>query len=327
VSTLYVSDPVHPAVLEDLRTEHEVHVGFGPSAVRYDDVCTTVDAVLLRAEQFTRDKIEASPRLRIIARHGVGTNNVDLDAARENGVWVTITPGGNSRAVAEHALALMLALARRVPEAARHTREGRWTEAKDVLTGVELQGRTLGLVGFGHIGRRVAELGRAFGMHVVVSDPAVSTKDVEAVGGRLVDLEELLQIADVLSLHAPLLPSTHHIIGPEELGRMKVGAFVVNTSRGGLIDERALVDALRSGQLAGAALDVIEGESADMRHPLAHSDLPGTELDNLILTPHVGGQTEEALRDVGDAAARCIRAVLSGRVPDNAVVTPEATAV
>ncbi|MFC7343932.1 NAD(P)-dependent oxidoreductase [Saccharopolyspora griseoalba] len=320
--TIYVSDPVHDDVLADLATDGVVHLGYGANAVDYADVCESVDAVLLRAEEFPRGKIEASPRLRIIARHGVGTDNVDLDAAREHGVWVTITPGGNARAVAEHVFALILALARKVPEASNRTRSGVWGERKDGLTGVELNGRALGLLGLGSIGRRVAGIGRAFGMDVLVSDPAVDAESAEALGCRLVGLEELISSSDVVSLHAPLLPSTRHIIGSAQFDEMRPGALLINTSRGGLVDEAALVAALRSGRLGGAGLDVLEAESDNMRDPVSCNRFPIDEFDNLLVTPHVAGQTDEALAEVGGAAVACVRSALAGGIPDNAVVTP-----
>lgn len=324
--TIYVSDPVHDSVVADLRAEHTVHLGYGPDAVDYSTISTAVDAVLLRAEDFGRDKIEASPRLRIIARHGVGTNNVDLDAAREHGIWVTTTPGGNSRAVAEHVFALTLALARRVATASNRTRDGIWTEGKSELTGIELHGRALGLLGLGNIGGHVAEIGRALGMELLVSDPAVEDATVAAIGGRRVDLVELVSGSDVLSLHAPLVPSTRHIIGAAQFDRMRPGTLLINTSRGGMVDETALLAALRSGRLGGAGLDVLDAEGTDMRDPLPHNRLPLGELGNLIVTPHIGGQTDEALSKVGHAAVTCIRQALAGEIPDHAVVTPTRTA-
>lgn len=324
--TIYVSDPVHDSVVTDLRTDHTVHLGYGPNAVDYATISSEIDAVLLRAEDFGRDKIEASPRLRIIARHGVGTNNVDLDAAREHGIWVTITPSGNSRAVAEHVFALTLALARKVTTASSRTRGGTWTEGKGGLTGIELHGRTLGLLGLGNIGGHVAAIGRALGMDLLISDPAVDDSAIAAVGGWRVNLDELVSGSDVLSLHAPLMPSTRHIIGAAQIDQMRRGALLINTSRGGLVDEAALLAALRSGRIGGAGLDVLEAESTDMRDPLPHNRLPFDELDNLIVTPHIGGQTNEALSKVGHAAISCIRRALAGGTPDHAVVTPTRTA-
>ena len=317
MTTVYVSDPVHDDVLAELHEIGEVVLGYGPAAVTYQQVQDTVDAVLLRGEVFDREKIANSPRLRIIARHGVGSDNVDLDAATEADVWVTITPGRNSRAVAEHVFALTLALARTIPTATGRTRGGSWSEGKAELTGFELHGRTLGLLGLGSIGSLVLQLARGFGMQVLVTDPVLDSAQVASLGARKVELDDLLAGSDVLSLHVPLTNTTRHIVDAAALARLRPGAVLINTSRGGLIDEAALVDALRTGHLRGAALDVLEAEAVDMKDPLPHNALPIAALDNLIVTPHVAGQTEESLREVGRAALTCIRQALSGAVPDN----------
>jgi D-3-phosphoglycerate dehydrogenase/(S)-sulfolactate dehydrogenase len=317
MTTVYVSDPVHDDVLTELREFGEVHLGYGPVAVTYQQVQHTVDAVLLRGEVFDRDKIMSSPRLKIIARHGVGFDNVDLDAATDAGVWVTITPGRNSRAVAEHVFALTLALARNIPTAAGRTRAGRWSEGKAELTGFELHDRTLGLLGLGSIGSLVLQIARGFGMRVLVTDPVLDSAQVAALGARKVELDDLLAGSDVLSLHVPLTDTTRHIVDAVALAQLRPGALLINTSRGGLVDEAALVDALRSGHLRGAALDVLEAEAVDMKNPLPHSTVPIADLDNLVVTPHVAGQTGESLREVGRAATACIRQALAGAVPDH----------
>ena len=326
MTVTYVSDPVHADVLAELRRLGEVHLGYGPTAVAYQEVRDVVEAVMLRSESFDRDKISHSPRLRIIARHGVGSDNVDVDAATDAGVWVTITPGRNARAVAEHVFALALALGRKIPVAAGRTRDGFWSQNKAELTGFELHGRTLGLLGLGSIGSLVLPTARAFGMQVLVTDPMLDAEQVAAMGARKVELDELLAGSDVLSLHVPLVASTRHIIDAAALARLRPGAILINTSRGGLVDEQAMVAALRSGRLRGAALDVLEAESVDMKNPLLHSRLPIAELDNLIVTPHVAGQTEESLREVGRAATACIRQALAGAVPDHHLNTVHVTA-
>jgi D-3-phosphoglycerate dehydrogenase / 2-oxoglutarate reductase len=317
MTVTYVSDPVHADVLAELRRLGEVYLGYGPTAVTYQQVRDVVDAVMLRSEIFDRDKISHSPRLRIIARHGVGSDNVDVDAATDAGVWVTITPGRNARAVAEHVFALALALGRKIPVAAGRTRDGFWSQNKAELTGFELHGRTLGLLGLGSIGSIVLQIARGFGMQVLVTDPVLDHAQVAALGARKVEFDELLAGSDVLSLHVPLVASTRHIIDGPALARLRPGAVLINTSRGGLVDEQAMVAALRSGRLRGAAVDVLEAEAVDMKDPLAHNTLPISELDNLIVTPHVAGQTEESLREVGRAATACIRQALAGAVPDH----------
>ena len=319
MTDIYVSDPVHDDVLAELRDLGEVHLGYGPAAVAYRDVQLRVEAVMLRTETFDRATIAGSPRLRIIARHGVGYDNVDVDAATQAGVWVTVTPGRNSRAVAEHVFALVLALARKVPLAAGRTRGGSWTESKAERVGFELHGRTMGLLGLGAIGSLVLPIARGFGMHVLVTDPAVDEARVAALGGRAVGFDDLLAGSDVLSLHLPLSSATRHVVDAAALARLRPGAVLVNTSRGGLVDEAAMVDALRSGHLAGAGLDVLEAESVDMKDPLPHNTLPIADLDTLVVTPHVAGQTRESLREVGRAATACIRQALAGGVPADPV--------
>jgi D-3-phosphoglycerate dehydrogenase len=291
--------------------------GYGPDAVSYDDVKGEAEAVLLRSGTFTARMIDGSPKLRIIARHGVGTDTVDIPAATARNVWVTNTPGANSRAVAEHVFALVLSLCRKVQTASARTRNGDWSGDRMALTGIELNGRTIGLLGLGHIGRHVATIAEGFGMRVLVTDPALKQDSNPTL--HLVPFDELVRESDILSLHLPLLPSTRTIIDAAVIGRMKDHAILVNTARGGLINEAALVDALRSGRLGGAALDVLDAENADMTDPLPHNRIPLSEFPNLIVTPHVGGQTQEALMRVGHIATDAIRCVLEGGRPECAV--------
>jgi phosphoglycerate dehydrogenase-like enzyme len=320
--SLYVSDPVHPHVLDRLHATGQVHLGYGPTATPYATVQESVEAVMLRAERFTAEKIQASPRLKIIARHGVGTDNVDIQAATDAGVWVTVTPGSNARSVAEHVFALALSLARRVPAAVTGTTAGQWSAIKPALTGFELHGRTLGLLGFGRIASLTAGIARGFGMPVLVSDPYVATETAEQHGARLVPFNDLISQCDVLSLHAPLTAATKHIIDAQAIARMRPGTVLINTARGGLVDEPALLAGLESGHLGGAALDVLDGESVDMQDPLPYSEVIATrlrDLDNLIVTPHTAGQTAESLLAAGTQALACIQQALSGQTPEHAV--------
>jgi D-3-phosphoglycerate dehydrogenase len=326
MTTIYVSDPIHQQVLDDLVTLGEIHLGYGPQAIAYREVCDRVDAVMLRTETFTAEKIAASPRLKVIARHGVGSDNVDIPAATEHGVWVTVTPGQNSQSVAEHVFALILGLARHIPAAAAATVNGQWAAARDALVGGELHGKTLGLIGLGSIGSRVVPMAAGFGMTVLVTDPYITPEQAAAAGARKVDREELLATADVISLHVPLTSDTRHTINADAIARLKPGCLLVNTARGGLIDETALVQALQSGHLGGAALDVIEAESVDMKDPLPHNRIPLGDLPTLIVTPHVAGQTDDSLRNVGAAALTCIRQALAGRTPNHALNNPVRTA-
>ncbi|MFC7846965.1 hydroxyacid dehydrogenase [Arthrobacter sp. NPDC057388] len=322
MTEIYVSDPIHPYVLAEIKAAATVHLGFGPDKVNYLNVSKNVDAVILRAENFTKDVIEASPQLKIIARHGVGTNNVDIDAATDQGIWVTTTPGANSNAVAEHVFALLLAGARKVPTATHRVRAGNWSEGKGDLIGFELSGRTMGIIGFGAIGRRVAAIARGFGMTVLACDPIAKAEDVAAAGARLVSLDELITEADAISIHVPLLPSTRHMIGVQELARMKKSAFIINTSRGGLVDEAALADALNKELIAGAAFDVLEAESIDMKDPLPHTPFPHSTTPGLLLTAHIAGQTEEAFLEAGTVAWAEVQRVLAGEAPSHPVNQP-----
>lgn len=316
MTEIYISDVIHEDVLADIRKNALVHVGYGPDKVSYLDVSESVDAVILRAETFTRGMIEASPRLKIIARHGVGTDNVDIPAASDNGVWVTSTPGSNSNAVAEHVFALLLSLTRRIVPAANRVLAGTWAEGRGDLIGFELSGRTLGIVGFGAIGKRVAAIAGGFGMRVLASDPIAKAADAAAAGVDLVELDTLYAVADIITLHAPLLARTRHMISGRELDLMKPTALVINTSRGGLVDEDALIAALTNGSIAGAALDVLEAESIDMKDPLSHNSVALNEVPNLLVTPHIAGQTQEAFKEAGSRSWSEVQAVLAGADPD-----------
>jgi D-3-phosphoglycerate dehydrogenase len=255
--------------------------------------------------------IAASPRLRIIARHGVGVDEVDLAAAAAHGVMVTNTPGANSRAVAEHALAMILALVKDLKPLGAAVAEGGWRDP--ARPGRDVAGLRLGLVGCGAIGREVARLAAAFGMTVASFDPALPSGGLPGIA-RAESLAALASGSDVLSVHCPLTQTTRGLVDATVLGAMPRGAFLVNTARGGIVDEVALLAALASGQIAGAALDVFATE------PPA----PDDELRNhprVLVTPHVAGTTPGALERMGIAAAECIALALSGgQVPPERIV-------
>lgn len=315
---IYVTSPIHPDVLQALSSTGEVRLGYGPNAVAYTDIQQQVDAVFLRGGHISAQMIAASPKLRIVARHGAGYDNVDHQAAAERGVWVTNTPGANRRSVVEHVFALLLGVSRKLQLATDQTRDSVWAADRLSLTGIELEGRTLGLIGFGDIGQHVAPVAEAFGMNVLATDPAYDA----SFDARLVDLDTLLAKADVVSLHVPLQSSTRNLIGRPEIAKMKAGAILINTSRGGVIDEAAVADALRSGQLGGAGIDVLAAENADMINPFSCNTFPVSDLPNLLVTPHVAGQTNESLLRVGMSAVDAIRAVLRGEPPLHPVNEP-----
>jgi D-3-phosphoglycerate dehydrogenase len=322
MTTIYVSEPIDPDVLARLRDLGTVHLGYGEGRVDYAAIAETVDATMLRVEKFGADRIVASPNLKVIARHGVGTDNVDIEAATEAGVWVTTTPGANSRAVAEHVFALTLSLARKTVAAATGTADGHWASIKPALTGFQLHGRTLGLLGFGSIAKFVAEIAHGFGMTVIVTDPYASSEDIVRAGARAVSFDDLIAESDVLSLHVPLTEGTRKIIDEPAIKAMRPGAVLINTSRGELLDETALLAALVEERIGGAGLDVLEAESVNGKDPIAHSTFTPEVLrvlDNLILTPHMAGQTQESLAATGAAAFDNIAAVLAGHAPPNPV--------
>ncbi len=273
------------------------------------------DAILCRQGRVDGAVMDASPRLRIVARHGVGMDEVDLDAARARGLLVTRAPGSNTRQVAEHALALILALAKDLLPLRAAIAAGEWRGAATSVR--DIAGLRLGLVGLGAIGRAVAALARGLGMAVTGFDPSLATGTAEPEGIAVVgSLHALLRESEVLSLHCPLLPSTRHLIDAAAMARLPVGAFVINTARGGLIDEAALLAALDAGRLAGAALDVFETEPPAADHRLRCHP-------HVFVTPHVAGVTPGALVAMGVMAAECIVAALTGRrIPAERVVVP-----
>jgi D-3-phosphoglycerate dehydrogenase / 2-oxoglutarate reductase len=271
------------------------------------------DALIVRsATQVTAQILEAAPNLRVIGRAGVGVDNVDLDAATRRGVLVMNTPGGNAVSVAEHTLALLMSVARRIPQHSAAIHAGRWE--KSGSQGVELRGKTLGLVGLGRVGNEVARRARAMEMLVLAYDPYVSESVARDAGVELSGLNELLERSDFVSLHAALSPATEKLINAEKLAHFKQGAVLVNAARGELIDESALADALRSGKLSGAGLDVFAVEPP--------KDSPLIGLSNAIFTPHIAGSTREAQEEVGTLIAQQVHDFLTEGGLRNAVNLP-----
>jgi len=273
----------------------------------------TADALIVRsAVQVNAELLAKAPRLRVIGRAGVGVDNIELEPATRQGIAVMNTPGANAVAVAEHTMALMLAMARHLCRANDMTHTGKWE--KKSLQGTELRAKTLGIVGLGRVGMEVARRARAFGMTVIGHDPFVSTAVAKEQGIRLTVLDDVYATADYLTLHVGLTAQTAGMINAESLKKMKRGVRLVNCARGELIDERALADALVEGQLAAAALDVFVEE------PLKNSPL--TALSNVILTPHIGGSTHEAQEAVGYQIALQVKEYLKHGVIQNAVNVP-----
>ncbi|MEX0892926.1 MAG: phosphoglycerate dehydrogenase [Gemmatimonadota bacterium] len=260
------------------------------------------DAVIVRsATRITREALASANGLRVIGRAGVGVDNIDVGAATERGIAVLNAPSGNTISAAELTLALLLSLVRRVPAADRSMRAGQWDRKS--FQGNELYGKTLGLVGAGRIGGEVARRAQAFGMRVLAYDPFLSEERAASLKMELAELEVVLASADVVSVHVPLTDATSGLLDATRLAGMKRGAFLVNAARGGVVDEAALVEALKSGQLAGAALDVYAEEPLPADHPLR-------AVDNLVLTPHLGAATAEAQENVAVEIAEAVRAAL-----------------
>ncbi len=285
-----ISDKLSPAAVEIFKRrgiEVDLRPGLAPAELRA--IIGEYDGLAIRsATKVTKELLEAAPKLRVVGRAGIGVDNVDVKSATARGVVVMNTPNGNAITTAEHAIGMMFALARQIPEASSSTRAGKWE--KNRFMGVELTGKTLGLIGCGNIGSIVAE--RAVGLHmrVVAYDPYLTEKRAVDLGVEKVELAELLARADIITLHTPLTDATRNILGREALAACKRGVRLMNCARGGLVDEAALAEALKSGQVAGAALDVFETEPATAS--------PLFELENVVCTPHLGAATLEAQENV-----------------------------
>lgn len=314
--TVLICDPIADEGVELLRDRAEVVLASGWRRDRLLAEIAEADAAIVRsATTLDAELIGAATRLRVIARAGVGVDNIDLDAATRRGIAVVNTPTGNTIAAAEHAMAMMLALARRIPAASAALKEGRW--AKKEATGRQLYRKTLGIIGLGKIGQEVARRARAFGMTVLAYDPYVPAESARELGVEPVELDELLRRADVVSLHAALTEQTRHMIDAEALARMKPDALLVNCARGALVDECALVEALTEERLGGAALDVFEQE------PAPRCEL--VSLPTVVATPHVAASTEEAQALVAREAAEQVLEVLAGGRPRWPVNVPALT--
>jgi len=316
---IVIAERISAAGYKLLQELHEWQV-VGPEefAAAPDEHIRDADALIVRsAVQADRKLIEKAGRLRVIGRAGVGVDNVDVELATHKGIVVMNTPGANAVAVAEHTIGLMICLARHICKADQSTRAGGWE--KKNLQGRELAGKTLGIVGLGRIGVEVARRAGAMGMHVFAYDPYVASSVAREVNASLVSLDELYAASDYISLHVGLTAQTSEMVNAAAIAKMKRGVRLVNCARGELIDERALLQGLRDGHVAGAALDVFTVEPP-RNNPLF-------ELDNVIATPHIGGSTAEAQEAVGSQIAAQVREYLTRDVAQNAVNIPSLTDV
>jgi D-3-phosphoglycerate dehydrogenase / 2-oxoglutarate reductase len=318
MSRILVAEPVAQPALDLLAATHATEVRTG---VRRDELLHLLrqdggwDALVVRSQTRVDAELLAAgaPRLSVVGVASVGVDRIDVDAATRAGVMVVNAPTGNTIAAAEHTMALLLALVRHVPEADASVKAGQWERSRH--TGTELRGKTLGIIGLGKIGKAVARRAIGFEMRVLTSDPYLTEEQASEAGARLVGLPELLHRADVITVHTPLTSQTRGLIGRGQLDATKPGAFVLNVARGGIVDEAALSDALRSGHLAGAAVDVYATE------PMA-SDNPLVGAPNVVLTPHLGASTAEAQDRVGLEMAEQVVMALAGVTPPYAVNAP-----
>ncbi len=308
-------EEIHPEAMAWLRGQAEVSV---TNELREDTLLPLVaeiDGIVIRANgRITERLLAHAPRLRVVARHGVGLDNVDVEACTRRGIWVVNTPLANTESVAEHAVGLMLAVTKGIALTDRAVRAGEFDSARRANFGQELYGKTLGVVGFGRIGKRVAEICRtALAMPILFSDVLSHAEAAARVQAEQVPLDQLLQRSDVVSLHLPLTAESRHLINEAALASMKPGAILLNTSRGSIVDEPALIRALQQGRLS-AGLDVYEQEPLPLESPLAR-------LPNVVLTPHCASHTEQALRAMAMVVEDVIR-VLKGEIPRFPANTP-----
>lgn len=313
-----VSDKMDEAGIEIFKNQEgidvDVNTGLSPEALR--DIIGSYDALAIRsATKVNKALLDAAGNLKVIARAGIGLDNVDIDEATRKGVAVMNTPGGNTVTTAEHAIAMMMSLTRNIPRASASMKAGKWE--KKLLQGREIFNKTIGIIGFGNIGSIVANLAKGLRMRVVVYDPNISSEHIEKQGFEYVDLNTLYTQADYITVHVPKMEATIDLLDAEAFEKMKDGVYVINCARGGIVNESALYDAIVSGKVAGAALDVFSTEPP--------GDLPLLGLDQVVATPHLGASTKEAQTNVSVAAANQIIAYLLFDTVINAVNVPSVT--
>jgi len=308
-------DNVSEKGLEPLRKEPDIEVVIGKKMTEDElvEIIGDYDAMIVRsATKVTPRVLENAPKLKVVGRAGVGVDNIDLNAATQHGVLVVNAPDGNTIAATEHTIAMMLALARNIPQAVAKMKNGVWD--KKAFLGVELRGKVLGVIGLGRIGSAVARRAQALEMDIVAYDPYITSEKAESLGIKLVTMDELLPVADFITMHMPKTKETYHMLDEQAFAKMKDGVRVINCARGGIVDEEALYKYMQSGKVAGAALDVFEKEP--------NTESPLLALDNFIATPHLGASTAEAQLNVAIDVAEEIVEALQGKVVRNTVNIP-----
>lgn len=317
-----IAETIAESGVGDLAARYDVVNAVGCSRDELMDLVADVAAIIVRSStQVDREMIEAARALKVIGRAGIGVDNIDLDAATERGIMVVNAPDANTISAAEHTMALLLSQARRIPEADRSLREGRWD--RKMFQGVELHGKTLGVLGLGKIGTLVAQRASSFGMRIVAYDPYVTAERATRLGVALLPLDELFAVADMLTIHLPRTPQTENLINSDAIAKMKDGVRIVNVARGGIVNEADLAEAVLSGKVGGAAVDVFESEPT--------TDSPLFDVPQITVTPHLGASTKEAQDKAGAAVAEAVGAALAGELVLSAVnldlgpaVSPEA---
>ena len=309
-----VADAINEKGIENLKEVADVTVDTSITPEELVNTISEYHGIIVRSRtKVTREVIEKADNLKIIARAGVGVDNIDLDAATEKGIMVVNSPESTSITVAEHTMGLLLSMARKLTIADKSVKEGKWEKKR--FMGVELRNKTLGVIGMGRIGSQVVNRCKAFEMDAVAYDPYLPEEVAKQMGVELTDLETVLKKADFITIHVPLTPETKHLISTKEFEIMKDTAFITNCARGGIIDEDALYDALKNDKIGGAALDVYEDEP-----PAEDSKL--FELDNIVLTPHIAASTKEAQRDAAIIVADEIIDLFKGGTPKNVLNMP-----
>ena len=310
---ILITDSIHDDAVELLKQIGTVEVATGLTVEELKEKIKDADALVIRSgTKATKEIIDVADNLKVIARAGVGVDNVDLTAATEKGIIVVNSPDASSISVAELALGLMLSSARNIPQATASLKRGEWDRKS--FKGMELYGKTLGIIGLGRIGQQIAKRAEAFGMTVVAYDPYIPEEVAKNMGIELMEVNDLCKVSDFITLHVPLTPKTKHMIGKEQISLMKPNTVIVNCARGGLIDEEALYDAINNKKIGGAGLDVFEQEPP--------KDNPLLTLDKVIGTPHQGASTVEAQKSAGTVVAEQVVKILSGKPADNIVNLP-----